>query len=178
MTNNIIKDKKKMLFWTTMVVCISLVVAGLLFSTVALYHSYTKGTNATKVAVYAADVEKQDIDKIIIDCDSDVLTTNYDFTVKNTYKGVTSEVSQKYDVIVEFDEPLDSFIKVGINNSNVNTSNSGKTYEFSNDNWKFKGGTASEKDLSLVFTVTDATKVKQDIEIPNIRIRVDTTQID
>ena len=70
------------------------------------------GNNDVTVASFVVNATGSDKDSLSIDCNSDTPIISYDVIVSNKKDNSISQVAIKYDIVVEFSEPLPTGITI------------------------------------------------------------------
>lgn len=140
----------------------------------SMYESTMAGTSDIGVASFIIDSTGSDVDNLTIDCNNDNPTVSYDLIVTNKKDSSISQVSIKYDLVVEFSEGLPTGITISDGTTTLNSADGQTTYLFSNIG-DFSAGV--EESNTHTITLTGSNEVLNAYS-GNISIYVDATQID
>lgn len=166
------KGKINVMAVACVMLAVALVVSGW---SVAVYRSSTSGISVAGVAAYAMSAGSESGD-LLIDCNTGNSVANYEFWVKNSVDGKTTEVAAKYSVEVVFPAALPEGLTVQLDGANGTVSSDGKTYTFTNGAWAFDAGVAKTMTHTLCFAA-DASAIESNLSISGIVITVMTEQI-
>lgn len=135
--------------------CLTLISVHLCSGLYARYTAYGTGSDSARVAQWSVSASGNK-PALTIDCTNDDFDDEYKITVTNN-----SEVSVKYDIVLNFAESLPESITIKLDGSKAPAvSNSRKTFTFTNVG-SFVVGSASTEH-SLVFTA-DADEIDEDV---------------
>ncbi len=138
-----------------------LLVTLLLLSTSLLSGMYAKysaagqrGSSTARVARFVAGATQNTSNSLSIDATSGETSAEYMFSVFNNDGIHTSEVSQRYYVVLTVPSSLPSGVNITIDG--ISASISGLTYTFSDDNWKLPAGISTAKEHILTVSAGGA----------------------
>ena len=157
----------KLLFLT---VVTTILVSGISFSK---FESASQGIGEAAVAAFVVDASGSG-DSLAIDCNAETPEASYNLVVTNKKEGTVSEVSMKYDVVLEFDTALPSGIKISDGVTTLETTAEKTTYIFE-DAGEFAAG--REKQNTHTITITGSKEVLQNCSAV-MSVYVDATQMD
>lgn len=138
------------------------------------YESAIAGSSDVTVASFVFNATGSDKDSLSIDCNSDAPTISYDVIVSNQKDNSISQVAIKYDIIVEFSEPLPTGITISDGTTILNSVDGQITYIFS-DVGNFNAGI--EKNNTHTITLNGSNEVINAYD-GTMSFYVDATQID
>lgn len=163
----------------TILCCLLFLVVGIIGGTVAAYTSVASGSSgAVKVASYAVSAGASNGNKdLTIDCNKSTHVANYEFWIKNSVDGKTTEVDVKYSTVVSFSKPLPNGLTVQLDGESGSMSADRLTCEFTNDSWVFNAGVDSTANHTLTF-IADTDVITSNLSVSGITITVNTEQID
>lgn len=132
------------------------------------------GSNDVTIASFVVNATGSDKDSLSIDCNSDTPTISYDVIVSNKKDNSISQVAIKYDIVVEFSEPLPTGLTLTDGTTTLNSIDGEITYMFS-DVGNFNAGV--EKSNTHTITLNGSNEVLTAYD-GTMSIYVDATQID
>ncbi len=160
--------------------CFAIATSFMSISYMAKYSSASSGNDGGRAAKFVIDVTEDENNSLIIDTTSGQSSAQYAFSVSNNDGISTSEVSQKYSVVMTLPSALPDEITATLEKENggviaANISTDKKTYTFAKAG-TFSEGTPLVDNFILKFTV-NGTPVEE-ISIVGIHLEVKTEQID
>lgn len=144
----------------------------------ARMRSASEEADSARVAAYVANASLLSSGDISIDCnEGGNTTTQYEFQVRNTKGGTTSEVSMKYDVQVTLNKALPTGVTMKVDGQDGDISTDGMTYTYTNTSWAFGASNGDSNNHTLEFEA-DPEIVTFNTDDIQITIHVLTRQTD
>ena len=138
------------------------------------YESAMAGSSSVNVASFVVNATGSDKDSLSIDCNSDTPIISYDVIVSNKKDNSISQVAIKYDIVVEFSQPLPTGLTLTDGTTSIDSIDGETNYMFS-DVGNFSAGV--EKSNTHTITLIGSNEVLTEYD-GTMSFYVDATQID